>query len=84
MIKSVLLSVFIKIIFPEGERRMFIRNVDNHLPDYVVFTIYRKCIPFPVGNVSMCTLYTQMGTGLSRWMVAQIFIYLFISFIIFV
>lgn len=26
----------------------------------------------------MCTLYTQMGTGLSRWMVAQIFIYLFI------
>jgi hypothetical protein len=64
MIKCVLLSVFIRIIFPEGESRMFIRNVDNHLPGYAVFTIYRNCIPFPIWNVSMCTLYTQMGTGL--------------------
>lgn len=46
MIKSVLISVFIRILFPEGEGRMFIRNVDNHLPGYAVFTI-----PFPIGNV---------------------------------
>jgi len=66
MIKSVLLPVFIRIFFPEGEGRMFIRNFDNHLPGYAVFTIYRYCIPFLIGNVSMYTLYTQMGIELSR------------------
>jgi len=66
MIKSLLLSVFIRILFPEVEGRMFIRNVDNHQPGYAVFAIYRYCIPFPIGNVCMCILYTQMRTGLSR------------------
>jgi hypothetical protein len=39
MTKSVLLSVFIRILFPECEGRMFIQNVDNHLPGYALFTI---------------------------------------------
>ena len=66
MTECVLLSVFIRILFPKGEGRIFTRNFDNHLAGYAVFTIYLYCIPFPVGDVSNCILYTLMGTGLSH------------------
>ena len=53
--KSVLLSVFIRILFPEGEGRMFIRNVDNQLPGCAVFTIYVRS---QLGTF-LCVLYTR-------------------------
>ena len=55
LIKSVLLSVFIRILFPEGGGRMFIRNVDNQLPGCAKFTIYLYCVLWE----RFCVLYTR-------------------------
>jgi hypothetical protein len=75
MIKSVLLSVFIRILFPEGEGRMFIRNVDNHLPDYAVFTTYTATAYRSQLGTFLCVLYTRrweedyhvVRTSTARW-----------------